>query len=121
MPVTRLLPHESQGRGRRNVPRSGPFAAIVIAAILVAGGLCYLSSRIPLPLVLPVASILLLTGAGAIALLAWLRPHGDAAQPNYWDVTGALTFAGIGAALLSEPEAVIPLLEGHWPVSGNDN
>ena len=57
-----------------------------------------------------------------VALIAWRRPAPEARLATYWDVSAALTMAGVSAALLSEPEAVLPLLEGQqWTGDKNRN
>lgn len=93
----------------------GPQGALMGAAAAIAAALWFLPGTLPAPLVLPVVSTLLLLAAALIALVAWWRPAPHPSLPGYWDVSGALTMAGIGAALLSEPDAVLPLLEAHWP------
>ena len=102
-------------RLRLRWPQWGPQGTLVTAVLLTAAALWFLSGAMPEPLILPVVSTLLLLGALALALVAWRRPNADPLLPNYWDASGALTLAGIGAALLSEPEAVLPLMDAHWP------
>jgi hypothetical protein len=111
---------QSQPR-RLRLPQWGPQGALVMAALLTAAALWFLSGTMPAPLILPVVSTLLLLGALVLALVAWRRPGTDPRLPTYWDVSGALTMAGIGAALLSEPDAVLPLMEAHWPTEKSRN
>ena len=59
----------------------------------------------------PQAAFLLLVFAGLVAALAYRLPKPRADTVSYWDVSGALTLAGICAALFSEPDQVIPLIE----------
>lgn len=116
--------HASRGQSqprRLRLPQWGPQGALVTAALLTAAALWFLSGTMPTPLILPVVSTLLLLGALVLALVAWRRPGMDPRLPNYWDVSGALTMAGIGAALLSEPDAVLPLMEAHWPTEKTRN
>ncbi len=121
--LTAPLPHgESYPRGDAlRIPHWGPQATLVAAVLATASALWLLSGTLPGPLVLPVVSTLLLLAAMLLAALAWRRPGPDLRKPNYWDVSGVLTLAGIGAALLSEPDAVLPLLEGHWPAEKTSN
>jgi hypothetical protein len=100
---------------RRRLPQSGPQGVLIAAVLATAAALWFLSGTLPVPLVLPVVSTFLILAAALVAILAWRRPAIDPHLPNYWDVSGALTMAGIGAALLSEPDAVLPLLEAHLP------
>ena len=108
-------------RTKLRLPPWGPQGALVVAVLLTAAALWFLSGAMPAPLILPVVSTLLLLGALVLALIAWRRPGADPRLPNYWDVSGALTMAGIGAALLSEPDAVLPLMEAHWPTEKTRN
>lgn len=82
--------------------------ATLAGGIAVFGLLLWL---LPAPLILPAISVLLLVVAGAIALIAWRRPSPRQSQLGYWDLAGAITFIGIAAALLSEPDQALPLLE----------
>jgi hypothetical protein len=95
---------------------AGPEA--VALATLVLGGAAFLLMLwlLPAPLILPVLSVSLLAAAAAVALIAWRRPRPHQSQLGYWDVAGAVTFIGIAAALLSEPDQVLPLLEGTRPL-----
>ena len=68
------------------------------------------AALLPGPLVLPAVSAGMMLLACAIALVAWKRPA-DERGLTYWDVTGALAFLGICAALLSDPEHALPLME----------
>jgi len=122
MPATRWFPPLPRRRAPapRSGPLGGPLVLMIAAALTTAGALGALASRLPLPLVLPMLSLILLAAAVAAALLARLDPARDAQRPGYWDLSGALTFAGISAALLSEPEAVLPLLEAAMPSRTDD-
>jgi hypothetical protein len=88
-----------------------PQAAFLVAAGAIFAGIAWLSLHWPAALLLPVASVGLLAAAGAVAFVAYRRPEPQAGRVTYWDVTGALTLAGICAALFSEPDQVIPLIE----------
>lgn len=99
---------------RRSDPWSGPRA--VLASVMVLGFTAVAVSvwTLPVPLVLPVLSALLVAAACITALLAWVRPHNKwDERVTYWDITGALALVGICAALLSEPDQVMPLLESR--------
>jgi hypothetical protein len=106
--------------------QSGPHYALIAAAAGVAAALWFLPGHVARPLILPILSSLLVLAAMLLALIAWLvtwrRPAPDARVATYWDVSAALTMAGVSAALLSEPEAVLPLLEGpQWTGDRNRN
>jgi len=90
----------------------GPKFTLAIALIL--GILLFGSSMwfLPHPIVLPVLSVAAICGAIIVAMIAWLSTRQETAMDlSYWDVVGAMTMIGICAALLSDPEQAIPLLE----------
>lgn len=69
---------------------------------------------LPHALVLPAFSILAVAAAAAFSLLAWRQTRArDPDRVTYWDLAGAATLVGIFAALLSDPQQVLPLLEAH--------
>jgi hypothetical protein len=110
------------GRERLHLAQSGPHYALIAAAAGVAAALWFLPGHVARPLILPILSSLLVLAAMLVALIAWRRPAPDARLATYWDVSAALTMAGVSAALLSEPEAVLPLLEGpQWTGDKNRN
>jgi hypothetical protein len=110
------------GRDRLHLAQSGPHYALIAAAAGVATALWFLPGHVARPLILPILSSLLVLAALLVALIAWRRPAPDARLATYWDVSAALTMAGVSAALLSEPEAVLPLLEGQqWTGDKNRN
>jgi hypothetical protein len=94
----------------------GPQA--LAALTLILGLAVFLASLwlLPRPLILPAISVLLLAAAAGIAFIAWRRPKPHQSQLTYWDLAGAVTFIGIAAALLSEPDQALPLLEGSRPL-----
>lgn len=103
-------PRQSVQKSR--APRlPAPPTLFLAAAGTILAGLVWLSLHWPAALLLPVASLGLLAAAAAIALLAHRRDEPQGGTVTYWDVTGALTLAGICAALFSEPDQVIPLIE----------
>lgn len=95
---------------------AGPEAVALATLVLGGGAFLVMAWLLPVPLVLPVLSVLLLATAGGVALIACRRPRPHRSQLGYWDVAGAVTFIGIAAALLSEPDQVLPLLEGTRPL-----
>jgi hypothetical protein len=90
----------------------GPQA--LAAMTLILGLAAFVASLwlLPRPLILPALSVLLL----GIAFVAWRRPKPHQSQLSYWDLAGAVTFVGIAAALLSEPDQALPLMEGSRPL-----
>jgi hypothetical protein len=110
-------------RNQRNqpIPAEGPLRLMAGTTILTSAALFFLTPQLPSPLVLPLLSTVMLLGAAAVSLVAWRSPHIRSAAPSYWDVSGALVFAGIGAALLSDPEAALPFFESGWPTEKTKN
>jgi hypothetical protein len=88
-------------------------AAIAASGAVGFGGLVWL---LPPPLILPAVSASLLVLACGLAVVAWMRPRVHPARLSYWDIAGAITFIGIAAALLSEPDQALPLLESARPL-----
>jgi hypothetical protein len=84
---------------------------LAVAAALAVVAIAAAASALPMPLILPVGSVLLLLLACSVAFIAARAPRLEPGRVSYWDVSGALTLIGICAALLSEPEQVLPLLE----------
>ena len=101
------------GRRRRRHRVSGPQLAFSACIFAAAAGLALSAWTLPAPLILPVLSVLLVLAACGMGLVAWRWTGGDERHLTYWDVTGALTFAGICLALASDPEQVLPLLQAH--------
>jgi hypothetical protein len=97
----------------RSAPQAinGPQTLALATLLAGFGAFGLLVLFLPPPLVLPAISILLLIAAGGIALIAWRgrRPHQSSL--SYWDLAGAVTFVGIAAALMSDPDQALPLFE----------
>jgi hypothetical protein len=65
---------------------------------------------LPPSLVLPMSSLVLLSGAAVVALFAWLRnTEPGSAGITLWDLAGAFAFIGLAAGGLSEPMHVAHL------------
>ncbi len=86
---------------------------VMFAAALVAGIATWIitertfSSDHALALV----ATLLFGLAALAALVAWSRGATGRHRLTYWDTAGALTFIGIGAAALIDPEQMLRLIE----------
>ncbi len=81
---------------------------LVAMAVTAALPLLLLASQLPRPLVLPVLSLIALTGAAIVALVAWrLNIDRNARHVTTWDIVGALTFIGFAAAMLSKPDQIL--------------
>jgi hypothetical protein len=105
--------------GRTTPPQAinGPQTLALATLLAGFGAFGLLVLFLPPPLILPALSTLLLATAGGIALIAWCRPLQHQSMFSYWDIAGALTFIGIAAALMSEPDQALPLLEASRPAS----
>jgi predicted benzoate:H+ symporter BenE len=88
--------------------RAQTFGPQVLFGVTVAAAFAVLAGAVtvlPGALLAPLASTVLLVMAAAAALAGWLREgEVNAARVTYWDAAGALTFVGIGAAALVDPE-----------------
>jgi hypothetical protein len=83
-------------------------AAVAASAAVIGGPALVL----PPELVMPALSGLLIIAALGIAAAAWLaRCERAGSGVTCWDVSGALYFFGCCAGVLSEPEAVLALME----------
>jgi hypothetical protein len=98
---------------RRIRARTGPGSvedAPLIAALVAAAAVPALAWALPRGLVLPALSGLLVALAFGLAALARAGPDGRPPASRY--VSATLAFIGFGAALLTDPEPVLSLLEG---------
>jgi hypothetical protein len=85
------------------------FAAAVVTAF-AASALC--TAAFSRDLALPLASVLSFAFAGVVACGTWRRERVPAGAVTYWDVAGALTFIGLCAGALVEPDQLVRLVEG---------
>jgi hypothetical protein len=96
---------------RREAAASGPAIGMAITAALLTATLGLSAWTLPPALILPTFCLAALVAAGVLAAFAWNRRTGEKGRPNYWDIAGALTFLGMCAAILSEPDQVWLLFE----------
>jgi len=79
-------------------------------SLLVAGAAWLFAERtFSSDAIMPIVATLLFLLAAATAIV-WRREAGASDRVTYWDVAGALTFIGIGAATLIEPEQMLRLI-----------
>ena len=109
MPIT----NPSRPGAHIRSPTFGPqmlFGMTVFAVFAVLTGAI---TAVPADLLAPLASTMLLVAAAVAALAGWLRGRqADIAQVTYWDVAGALTLVGIGAATLVDPDQLVRVFDG---------
>jgi hypothetical protein len=92
----------------RDAGRSPAWVALAVA--LGAAGLAIVA-YLPAPLVLPVASIVMVTTGFAIAGGAYLAGLRISTGPRLpWDIAGALVFLGFAAAMLAGDADTLSLL-----------
>ena len=105
-----LLPAHAQGRVEVGCLSYGDQSDNNLSAFL--SGLRRLGWReeANLTLVLPGLSILLIAVAFGLAALSGAGPDGRPSVSRY--VSAALAFIGFGAALMTDPEPMLSLLEG---------
>jgi hypothetical protein len=95
------LDHEAQRSARR------PW----LTACLLAGALAA-ASFAPLPVVLPVASVVLVLSGCAIAAYSWFRSERrDVAGFTRWDQAGLFVLAGFAAALIGDSAETLSFIE----------
>ncbi len=99
----------NQGSARGGIAAAlRPHAAIAGIAAAEAFPLILVAYLVPPALVLPVLSVVFLTAAGALALIAWcIRSNRNSHKMTVWDLAGACAFIGFGAGILSTPENVL--------------
>ncbi|HKA75169.1 MAG TPA: hypothetical protein VKE26_25430 [Xanthobacteraceae bacterium] len=109
------MPSPSQNLAARHAAASvGPPAAFVTALLIAFAPLALSRLVLPHDLALPLASTLLLVLAAPIALVGWKRgrPAGRDSI-TYLDVAGALTFIGIFAATLMDPDQMMRIVDAQ--------
>jgi hypothetical protein len=84
--------------------------APIVSALVAAAGVLVLTLTLPRGLVLPGLSTLLIAVAFGLAALSRAGPDGSPSAPRY--VSATLAFIGFGAALMTDPEPMLSLLEG---------
>lgn len=95
-------------------PWDGPKITLALGACIGLVVFIAAAWSLPGPIVLPLFSIVAIAGAMTTAALGWWSSQRFTAHGlSYWDVAGAMTLVGICAALLSDPEQAIPLLEAR--------
>jgi hypothetical protein len=116
------ITHPAKNFARRSSPwMLGPQVTFAVVLLIAFAVLEVSTTMLPSDFVVPLTSTLLFVLAGLVALVAWSRgrpseqaPGNDQAtlQVTYWDVAGALTFIGICAASLIDPDQMVRLMEG---------
>jgi hypothetical protein len=88
-------------------PRAGLAAAGLVAVLAFALLRPTMSTDVLIPFI---ATLLFLMACVALHFALRAGPDARSARLTYWDVSGLLTFAGICAAALIEPESVVQLI-----------
>ncbi len=96
----------------RKPNRADPRLLFAAALVLTISTSAVAARALPEGWTIPLGATLLFILAGAAALLAWRRRESDPEQVNCWDVAGALTFIGICAAAMIDPDQLVRLVEG---------
>ena len=107
MPVTDPMRRATADSG----VSAGANLALIASGAVLSAALLVSAWMLPTQLVLPIVCLAALAAACLIGVVAWNSPTRDGPRPNYWDIAGALTFIAMCAAILSEPDQVLPLLE----------
>jgi Flp pilus assembly protein TadB len=90
---------------------AGSNVALITSGLLLATTFVVSAWVLPAQLVLPTVCLAALTTAFAVGVVAWRSRAHDLRHPTYWDIAGALTFIAMCAAILSEPDQTLTLLE----------
>ena len=91
-------------------PAQGPDFALAGAAGATIGAVLLAAWKLPVALILPAASLVLLLAGFALAVMFWDRTVASD-RPSYRDVAAVLVFFGFAAALLCDTSVLAPLLE----------
>jgi len=92
-------------------PTTGPTIALTGALAAAAVFAAMLQPSLPHEALVPATVTLIFALAAGVALVAWLKPVPQR-QFTYWDAAGVLTFIGICAAAMVEPEQMVQLVAG---------
>jgi hypothetical protein len=99
------------GRLSRNRQESAGPQALFFTALLIAGAAWLFAERsLGNDAILPIVATLLFVLAAVATTVAWWRETGAGGEVTYWDVAGGLTFIGIGAAALIDPDQMLRLI-----------
>ena len=88
----------------------GPQVLFAGALLLAAAAWIFAVRIYSGDMTLPFVVTLIFGLAAIAALVAWTRGNMPRHRITYWDVAGALTFIGIGAAALIDPEQMLRLV-----------
>ena len=94
-------------RNRQNT--AGPQALFFTALLIALGAWIFAERTFSQDAIMPIVATLLFLLAAGTAIV-WRRETGASDRVTYWDVAGALTFIGIGAAALIDPEQMLRLI-----------
>ena len=92
-------------------PALGSKLAVAVSGAVLSAVFLISAWALPSQLVLPIVCLAALATAAVIAFVAWKQRAPDRRHPTYWDIAGGLTFIAMCAAVLSEPDQVMRLLE----------
>jgi len=102
-------------KGQASPSTFGPRLAFAISVLIAFAALAAPTTIVPSDLARPLASTLLFTLAGLIAIVGWRGGHeGDQGPLTYRDVAGALTLIGTFAASLIDPDQMVRVAEGAY-------
>jgi uncharacterized membrane protein YvlD (DUF360 family) len=99
-------PRHTRAARQESLIEGAPYVAAVMAALVTL----VFALLVPPMLVLPALSVALVTLGFILAVFAGRASPSSALTSRY--VSGALTFLGIGAALLTDVEQALPFFEG---------
>jgi hypothetical protein len=109
MAITKSGSRLTRHHERRN---SAPRQAFAVATLIAFAGSAAATMLLPHDLAPAAISTLFFALAAAVAVAGLGREPADRNALSHWDVAGALTFVGIFAAALVDPEQLVRLVEG---------
>jgi hypothetical protein len=86
---------------------AGRWFATVLMAALIGGWL--MSAHVPVALVLPAISVVMVVAGFAIAASLYLAGYRMASYSQAWEVAGSLVFCGFAAAILTDGREALAL------------
>src|SRR5262245_1902853 len=113
--MTMAWTHDVRPLSRDQRTESGPQWLFAGAVAAMAAAWIFASRSWGHDMTLPFVVTLIFGLAAIAAFVAWRRGSMPRHRVTYWDVAGALTFIGMGAAVLIDPEQMVRLVAATPP------
>jgi hypothetical protein len=98
---------------QRDGSRSNPQILLLAGVTILVGAAPLLSGHglVLATMLLPALSAVFVVAAGLLTAVAFMCKAAPDTRITWWDVSGALYFLGCAAAVLGEPDLIIPITE----------